>query len=547
MRGDVPAATIGQYWHTLRHLRPVQVYGRVWFRLHRPRLVETAAPLLRAQLAPLAAPPRRKPSMTGVSTFCFLNKTATLCWPAGWDAPKHEKIWLYNLHYFDDLNSESAAERTAWHRALIGRWLADNPIGSGTGWEPYPLSLRIVNWIKWSLAGNPLEHEWRDSLANQARWLAARLEWHLLGNHLLANAKALIFAGTFFSGDEAQRWLEQGLSVLKAQLPEQILPDGGHFELSPMYHALVLEDMIDLANLAAAFSGAIPEGAIQTWRDTTKRMIRWLACMSHPDGQIAFFNDAAFGVALPLDELQRYGARCGMHFPPQPAEPLVHLKDSGYVRVGWGDCVAILDIAAVGASYLPGHAHADTLSFELSLGGQRVIVNGGTSQYGADAQRRFERSTAAHSTVEIDGTDSSEVWGGFRVARRARPFDLVIEQEGDGVSVGCSHDGYSRLTGRPTHRRTWRFCGRTLRINDHITGSYRHAVARFHIRPGIAAAIQPDGGALLALDDRRLELRCSAQLCAETSAWHPEFGKSQSGTALAASVPHDGLQTALRW
>ncbi|MEN9780004.1 MAG: hypothetical protein RL014_1152 [Pseudomonadota bacterium] len=95
--------------------------------------------------------------------------------------------------------------------------------------------------------------------------------------------------------------------------------------------------------------------------------------------------------------------------------------DSGYVRLDNGPAVALLDVAPVGPDYLPGHAHADTLSFELSVGAQRVLVNSGTSCYGSSAERLRQRGTAAHNTVVVNGQDSSEVWGGFRVARRPLP------------------------------------------------------------------------------------------------------------------------------
>ncbi len=108
----------------------------------------------------------------------------------------------------------------------------------------------MVNWIKWFLAGASPEPEWLDSLADQVRVLERRLEFHLLGNHLLANAKALVFAGFFFEGPDAQRWLYRGRTILDSELPEQVLPDGGHFERSPMYHAIILEDLLDLENLS---------------------------------------------------------------------------------------------------------------------------------------------------------------------------------------------------------------------------------------------------------------------------------------------------------
>lgn len=131
------------------------------------------------------------PSLLSPSRFRFLNKA-------------HELL--------------SAAD---WHAALIGRWVAENPPVRGNGWEAYPLSLQIVNWIEWAWAGNDLPPGGVESLALQARYLRKRLEWHILRNHLLANAKALIFAGLFFEGPEAEGWLATEASIFSRQLAEQ--------------------------------------------------------------------------------------------------------------------------------------------------------------------------------------------------------------------------------------------------------------------------------------------------------------------------------------
>ena len=183
-------------------------------------------------------------SKIGASLFST-RKAGSLGLRIGNDTAK-PKLWLYNLHYFDGLAASADDEHRALQRRLVARWIAENPPGHGNGWEPYPISLRLVNWIKWSLSGEALDRAWLASLAVQARWLARHIEWHLLGNHLLANAKALLFAGLFFDGPEAWRWFEQGLSIYEREIPRQILADGGHFELSPMYHAIILEDFLDV-------------------------------------------------------------------------------------------------------------------------------------------------------------------------------------------------------------------------------------------------------------------------------------------------------------
>lgn len=96
----------------------------------------------------------------------------------------------------------------------------------------------------------------------------------------------------------------------------------------------------------------------------------------------------------------------------------VDSASSGYMVASNNGAKVIFDAANVGPNYIPGHAHADTLSFELSIGVERVFVNTGISRYGSDHKRLQERSTAAHNTVEIDGLNSSQVWSGFRVAKR---------------------------------------------------------------------------------------------------------------------------------
>ena len=522
-----------KYWHTLRYLRPVQFYGRVWFRLKRPRPDLGDAPDLRVQNGEWGAPVAGPASMSGERDFIFLNKSGGVHKPTDWNDPARDKLWLYNLHYFDDLNAFNALDRQAWHAALIARWITDNPPGDGNGWEPYPLSLRIVNWIKWGLAGNELDPAWKHSLAVQTRFLRARLEWHLLGNHLFANAKALVFAGMFFAGEEADEWLEKGLAILSREIGEQILPDGGHFELSPMYHAIILEDMLDLINMARAYRECCPASVTKNWCSTAESMFDWLAVMCHPDGEISFFNDAAFSIAAPLKELQSYGERSGLRSGKSPLDGITHLENSGYIRVQKDQMVAILDVGRIGPDYIPGHAHADTLSFELSLDGRRVIVNSGISQYGAGRERLFQRSSKAHNTLEIDGESSSEVWSGFRVARRARPFDLDIQQKDGEIIIVCSHDGYQRLKGRVTHRREWRFNNRSFEIIDRISGQYSTAFARYHLHPDVKLSGGGEHGDVDLPDGQTLHWQLIGGTArVHQTKWYPEFGKATSNQCL---------------
>ena len=519
------------YYHTLRHLRPSQVLRRAWFALRRPRPDTSPAPRRRQiATAVFPLPPLREGSLIEENVFRFLNVERSLSDAAGWNDPGADRLWLYNLHYFDDLNAAGRGRRRAWHERLIARWISENPPAFGAGWEPYPLSLRIVNWIKWACSGFSLSDAAVHSLAVQARYLRRRLEYHLLGNHLLANAKALVFAGLFFDGDESSEWLAAGLGILDRELTEQVLADGGHFERSPMYHSIVLEDVLDLLAMGRVFPSVVPPRTFERWTDVAGRMFTWLAAMCHPDGNIAFFNDSAFGIALTPSQLGACARALGLTISAPPDEEILRLEPSGYVRIRRDRLQILFDAAPVGADYIPGHAHADTLSFELSLGTVRVLTNSGISTYNFGPRRAWQRSTAAHNAVEVDGEDSSEVWDAFRVARRARPFDLAIERSESALQVACSHNGYRRLKGAPVHRRAIELRESVLRVSDSISGTGNHqAAGHFHFHPGTRVQETTAGDWMIFLPQGtqwRLVGRNGLQLTREEGEYSPEFGKS---------------------
>ncbi len=531
---------IYKYFHTIRYLKFSQIYRRILFNLLKPNINRNINLELRNSKNKFCLPIIYHSSLLNKDTFHFLNKSETLH-GIGWDGSRKKttKLWRYNQHYFDDLNGEKASERKNWHHKLMQSWVKENLIGKGTGWESYPTSIRIVNWIKWYLSGNVFPDTSLESLETQVRWLEKRVEWHILGNHLFKNAKALVFAGLFFSGEEPDRWLNKGLKIIDKQLTEQILNDGGNFEISPMYHSIFLEDLLDLVNITQVYKNK--KELIKkknTWINFIKKMFQWLNIMTHPDGKISFFNDAAFRIAPNLKPLIDYANRLGIYDNLVKLNKITHLHESGYLRFSSKNAVTIIDVAPIGPDYLPGHAHADTLSFELSLFGQRLLVNTGTSEYGTTSIRKYERSTKAHNTVVINNENSSEVWHGFRVARRALPFDLKIKQFKDSVRINCAHDGYKRLTGEPVHRRDWQFFKSSLTIKDHIEGSYKSANAYFHFHPSVSITRKVKNTWNLKMSNHKniiLEIK-KGKSYLETSYYSPEFGKRLKTQCLKVSI-----------
>ena len=533
------------YFHTLRHLRPIQIAARIWLRLYRPLPDLRAAPPMRRPSARYEPPVAPEVSLLRPDVFRFLSVERRCAVASDWRPHDAPKLWTYNLHYFDDLNAHDAHLRLSWHEKLLARWVAENPPGKTEGWDPYPLSRRIVNCVKWSVRGNTLPAPFQTSLAVQTRWLARRLEHHILGNHLFANAKALVHAGLYFEGREAQRWWARGMQILQDQVREQILRDGGHFELSPMYHAGILEDLLDLVNLLIAYGREPP----RAWFSAITRMRDWLRVMSHPDGDVAFFNDAALGISPTITELEAYALRLGLPAAPDDTSRVVMLEASGYVRARTSAAYLICDCAAVGADYQPGHAHADSLSFELSLRGRRVLINSGTSEYGEAAERQRQRGTAAHNTVVVEGENSSETWAGFRVARRARVKLHSVTTTQSAIIIEASHDGYRRLRGRNEHRRRWILNERALCVEDEISGAFDTAAAYFHIHPDVDARLHGATEVSLMCDGAtwRMVFEGASSVELQSGTWHPRFGVSVPNRRIVASLASATLRTSVIW
>lgn len=471
-----------RWFHTVRHLRGGQVLALLP-KLRRKARTLTALPLRTKRRPWRPSIPREQP-WHGPNCVRLLNQERQI---TAWEAPDWPTLWAYTLHYFDCPDSER-----------IRRWIAGNRPGRGIAWEAYPTSRRIVNWIKYHLAGSELPEQALSSLATQAEHLYNGMEHRVLANHILANAKALLFAGTFFEGAFAERWRTEGLRILLRELREQVLSDGGHFERSPMYHALVLEDLLDLKNLADTY-GTFLSGIAEP----ATRMLGWLRAMTHPDGQIPFFNDATLGMAPAPAEIYEYAAHLDV---PACATAL---NCSGYIRLENDGTVVLFDAGAIGPDYQPGHAHADTLSFEMSAQGRRLIVNSGTSTYESGTQRDWERGTAAHNTVRVDGCDQSEIWHSFRVGRRARPMDIRTDHC---RFAEAAHDGYRRLRGGVVHRRKIRLIGSDVQVEDNLEGSGTHEVEVFF-------HIHPSGSPNITLDAKL------SRTTAETT-YHPGFNLS---------------------
>ncbi len=530
-------------WHTARHLRPAQVGHQLRHRLlgpSRPR----AAPVV--EVAPRRAMrvpfPAAAPLAAGPGKLAFLDAPVEVPLDAiDWRSPAQPKLWRYNLHYMDYLRAPDLPP--ADRARLIESWIAGNRPGSVDAWEAYPISLRAVNWIKAFSEGLEPREAWLASLALQLAWLERNLEFHLGANHVVKNAKALVFGGAFFGGAQAAAWLARGVALMVEQGAEQVLADGGHYERSAMYHAIVLEDYLDAINLLDANASLASDADRAALRAVAARAWHWLAQVLAGDGDIPLFNDAAFGIAPAPAALLDYGRRVlgegvARGAPEETAPRRIELPESGYYGYRAGGDSLLVDCGPGGPDYQPGHTHADLLSYELCLDGERVVVDSGTYDYEATPLRARLRGTAAHNTVVVDGADQSEVWGAFRVARRARPlFARLGPLAGGRLEFHGAHDGYRRLPGRVVHeRRITASLDGTWDIADRLTGGGAHRLESFiHLHPACRVEAGPDGRYRVLREGRTvlwITPRGEASVELRRGLHCPEFGRQQETTVV---------------
>ena len=296
--------------------------------------------------------------------------------------------------------------------------------------------------------------------------LERNLEYHLLGNHLLENAFAILFAAYYF---KCRKWHRLAKKILYEQLAEQILSDGGHFELSPMYHQNVLQRCLDGINLISTNQSFEDKLLLEFMRVQSTKMLRWLSTVTFSDGAIPFVNDSTVDIAPSTSQLVEYAETLGLETSQN-----VTLTSSGYRKWKTAQFEAFMDIGEIGADYIPGHAHSDTFNFLLHIQGQPFIVDTGITTYDKNTRRNDERSTRAHNTVMVEEREQTEIWSGFRVANRAR----IIERVEEGNCISASHNGY--ISKDIIHTRSFSLKGQVFQIKDTLNkASSAHAFLHF--------------------------------------------------------------------
>ena len=436
----------GLLFRTVRHLKPTQVFYQVKYRLKKPAYVTYDSS--KFQVSSFKTEPIPKYSCVKDDVFTFLNLKHEF---AGWNFTENGMLWAYNQNYFDWINQDGVSEEEGckW----IDKFIAELPHNK-VGLDPYPIVLRSINWVKFFCKYPDSATRSRlDSLYSQIKLLEKKLEYHLLGNHLLEDAYALYIGASFFNDEPLTK---KASRLLKAQLKEQILPDGAHYEQSPMYHCILLDRLLDCINIKSDSELA----------DYAQRMLGHLESVKWGVGNLPLLNDSANGIAPTTSQLFYYAKALELKWKKIP------MKECGYRKMMAGNMEAIVDVGNITATYQPGHTHADTFNYELRIDGKSFVVDTGISTYNKTERRQLERSTVAHNCVSPNRMNSSEVWGGFRVGKRCHT-DIIEDVEN---VIDATHNGF----GKPCRRR-FEMYSNGFTVEDWYDGE---AISYIHLAEG---------------------------------------------------------------
>jgi len=424
---------IKRLYYTLKHLKFTQVYYQIKYRLIKPKRVATLYDGVFAQVK-LVDFLRKQKSLSiseGMWSFSFLNLEQSFSQDSiDWSFRDYGMLWRYNLNYFDWLHQLGMSKEQGLETLsqLYATPVEKNPIIL----HPYPTSLRIINVAKfisrWDIKEDWLFYE----LVADLKFLSRRLEYHLLANHILENAFALYIGGLI---TDQYEFIQKGKSLLVRELKEQILSDGMHYERSPMYHLIILERLLDALN----FAKPVGDDLVPLLKSFAIKMTGY--AMNWQDlERIPMMQDSAYGIAFTIPEILVYSKSIlGVEYPLKSNAML----DSGYRRLNATNFSLFANVGSISPSYQPGHAHADELNFELFHRGSPIIVDTGVSTYDKSERRQLERSTSSHNCV-VSGGNSSDVWSGFRVGKRAIvKIDVDKDQK-----LTAIHDGFGTLTSR---------------------------------------------------------------------------------------------------
>ncbi|WP_288175717.1 heparinase II/III family protein [Sporofaciens musculi] len=450
-----------------------------------------------------------------------------------WNLDEKSHLWNFNLHYLEycvalvsKYRSTGETKYKETIENILKDWL-DYGLHASDAVNAYTISLRLVNClivlsVLYTEMDKALKKRLILSLYSQYRWLLCNTEKHLLGNHYLENLKAIVIGSLYFGEENIYH---KYVNMFLQELNEQILPDGFHFELSVMYHKIILEDLIRVGLV-------LKETERTEYRQVVQYIEKMCSALKNMEDGISrtpLFNDSGDNIAKSSSSLLGT-SEILFGLKMKRLSKNIYLKESGYYRYNRSNYIIIIDCGRIGPDYIPGHGQCDCLSYELYLNQLPFIVNSGTYQY-QGRMRKYFRSVYAHNTVVIDGKEQSEVWGEHRVARRIS--SIIAKPQ------AVSFEGGYRAYHGGRHSRFFDISDAGIRILDYVSNVKEGcSIQSFvHLSPGVTAEFERNAVALYMGNKKAAILNpieCNVHI--HRSGWlcnyAPDFGKLETGVCL---------------
>ena len=397
---------------------------------------------------------------------------------------------LHGFGYLDDLASTGGEAAQLRARALIAGWL-----DAERGWhpvisDPEIAGRRIASWLSHATfiargQDDELGPRILASLTTQLRHLARVAGRSREGLSRLIAIRGVVYGS--LCGLDDERSAAGAFKLLRRELRRQILADGGHIERSPLTHLCALAVLVDLRDMALDSDQAVP-GELAA---TIGRMAAMLRFFRHGDGGLPLFNGTdERGTALVDAVLLRTGVK---------GKPADSAPQMGFQRLAAGRALVFVDVGAPPPAGFDSNAHAGALSFEMSWGPERIVVNCGAAPSREPAWRTAQRASAAHSTLVVDDTNSAEILAAGGIGRRPEHVECVREEDSGNLWITTSQDGYKALFGLVHQRRLYLSRdGDDLRGEDSLSGPHTGSFAvRFHLHPDVQVSVIQNGAAAL--------------------------------------------------
>ena len=493
----------------------------------------------------------------------------------------HQALWLGKAYWMTH-NEEHA--RT--FRSLVEEWIEQNPIGQGPNWfNAMEAAIRACNWIGgyyFFCESKSLSHEfWTlflKSLTAHGLFIESHLEYSKRnGNHLLSDIVGLITLGMFFrSAEFGRRWLTKGTEILQEEMEHQAYADGVNYEKSIGYHRFVLELMYTASILCRKNNISLGE----SFNHRLERMFEFTLAYTRPDGSVPNvgdgddgrlfrfsaredFNDHrhALSIGSILFKRPDFRAAAGPFHQDAlwllgtegfeeyqrlkgdlPATGSRSFTDGGFYIMRSSDAVVFADVGDLGMRGRGGHGHNDTLSFELWCDGSALICDSGTFVYTADIKARNEfRSTAAHNTVVVDGTELAEFSSLWAVRTdETDPRVLTWSTGPDKDILEAEHSAYMRLPSHIMHRRRFEFTkgSFSLTITDRLEGTGSHSAESYiHFAPGVSLRLASPQKAIARKGNTEYIVSASAGEFSVVESWYSKsYGVREKNQTLRLSL-----------